>query len=269
MITQNLSTLKINKLTREQYLAAKSAGTLSETELYMTPDIEGADIANTNTSVWSNITVKTSQWVSDSTYSQYPYRATLTFDGCDKTYIPEVFPSADAIELGVLAPIAETGTNCVYLYATEKPSETIYINHIIFTKNKGSSFVGEDVDPDFIADLKTDIQKLMDVVNTKASYYNYNITLGTSWTNKTQTVSLTGILSTDNPIIDLICTTSGYESEQEEWAKIYKAETLDGSIKFYASENTTKSLNLQVKVLRAGEGTTGLFAWKQYEVNNG
>lgn len=37
MITTNLSTLKINKLTQEQYDAAKTAGTLKEEELYLTP----------------------------------------------------------------------------------------------------------------------------------------------------------------------------------------------------------------------------------------
>lgn len=38
MITENLSTLKINKLTQEQYEAALAAGTINENELYMTPD---------------------------------------------------------------------------------------------------------------------------------------------------------------------------------------------------------------------------------------
>lgn len=267
MVTENLSALKINKLTRDQFANALAAGNIKDNELYMTPDIEGSDIANTNTSVWSNITVSTSQWSSSTTYPQYPFRATLTFQGCNATYIPEVFPSADAIDLGILAPIAETGTNCVYLYASEKPTVSIKINHIIFTKNKGSSFVGEEVEPEFLVDLKNDIDELMALVKTKPSYYVYNVTLTTSWTSsKTQTISLEGILSTDTPTIDLICTPTGYEAEQTEWAKVYRAETKDGSIVFYASEATTKALTLQVKVFRVAEGTEGLFAWKKYKV---
>lgn len=38
MITENLPSLKINKLTQEQYDAAKAAGKINENELYMTPD---------------------------------------------------------------------------------------------------------------------------------------------------------------------------------------------------------------------------------------
>ena len=38
MITNNLSTLKINKLTQAQYDAAVQAGTINEDEIYMTPD---------------------------------------------------------------------------------------------------------------------------------------------------------------------------------------------------------------------------------------
>lgn len=42
MITENLSTLKINKLTRTQYEAALEAGKINENELYMIPE-EDAD----------------------------------------------------------------------------------------------------------------------------------------------------------------------------------------------------------------------------------
>ena len=38
MITTNVSTLKINNLTQEQYEAAVAAGTINENEIYMTPD---------------------------------------------------------------------------------------------------------------------------------------------------------------------------------------------------------------------------------------
>ena len=38
MITENLTTLKINQLTKAQYEAALAAGTVNENELYATPD---------------------------------------------------------------------------------------------------------------------------------------------------------------------------------------------------------------------------------------
>ena len=257
MIVENLSALKINKLTREQYLAAKEAGTLNEKEFYLTPDIEGKDVANTNTVVWSDITIPVSSWVADHTYASYPYKATLDFPGCNDTYIPEVFPSVAAIESGFLAPIAVTKTNKIELFATSQPDVELSIAHIMLTKNKGSSFVGEDPKPEDIGNLQNSVSALQQnvsdlttTVNSKASYSNYTITLGTSWgSDNTQTVTVNGILSTDSPIIDIICS-SNYEKEQEEWGKIYRAQTINGGIKFYASEATTISLNLQVKVIK-------------------
>lgn len=43
MITNNLSTLKIHKLTKEQYERALAAGNIDENALYLTPD-EGVDL---------------------------------------------------------------------------------------------------------------------------------------------------------------------------------------------------------------------------------
>ena len=40
MITENLSTLKIHKLTQEQYDRELAAGSIDETALYLTPDEE-------------------------------------------------------------------------------------------------------------------------------------------------------------------------------------------------------------------------------------
>ena len=40
MITTDLTTLKINKLTKSQYEAALAAGNINENELYMTPESE-------------------------------------------------------------------------------------------------------------------------------------------------------------------------------------------------------------------------------------
>lgn len=44
MITENLSTLKIHKLTKEQYNMAVENGSIDENAIYLTPD-EGVDSA--------------------------------------------------------------------------------------------------------------------------------------------------------------------------------------------------------------------------------
>lgn len=47
MITENVSTLKIHKLTQEQYDTALAAGSLDENALYLTPNADGTlTIAN-------------------------------------------------------------------------------------------------------------------------------------------------------------------------------------------------------------------------------
>lgn len=46
MITENLSTLKIHKLTQEQYDRELAAGNVEETALYLTPDKTDEAISN-------------------------------------------------------------------------------------------------------------------------------------------------------------------------------------------------------------------------------
>ena len=81
-------------------------------------------------------------------------------------------------------------------------------------------------------------------------------TLDTSWSGSsapyTKTVSVSGILSTDTPIIDVVMsgTYSTDEARIEAWGYIYRAVTADGSITFYATEKPTIDLPIRVKVVR-------------------
>lgn len=81
-------------------------------------------------------------------------------------------------------------------------------------------------------------------------------TLNTTWSGttapftKAQTVS--GILATDTPIIDVVMsgTFATDEARQEAWGFIYRAVTSANTITFYATEKPTVSLPIQVKVVR-------------------
>ena len=44
MITENLSTLKIHKLTQEQYDREVAAGTIDPTAIYLTPESSGGNV---------------------------------------------------------------------------------------------------------------------------------------------------------------------------------------------------------------------------------
>jgi hypothetical protein len=80
-------------------------------------------------------------------------------------------------------------------------------------------------------------------------------TLSTSWSGSaapyTQTVTINGITSAHNPIIDVVMSGT-YSTDQqriEQWGYIYRAVTGTNQITFYASEKPTVSLPIRVKVV--------------------
>lgn len=87
-----------------------------------------------------------------------------------------------------------------------------------------------------------------------ANAVTYTAAIGTSWTADgdifKQTITVTGMKSTDNPIMDLITTTTGFEAEQEAYGKIFKLVSGFNEITVYASEETETALNIQLKVVR-------------------
>ena len=83
---------------------------------------------------------------------------------------------------------------------------------------------------------------------------SYSAAIGTSWSGSsapfTQNITVSGILATDEPIVDLVTTTSNYEKEMEEYAKIFKITTSANKITVYATEKTTASIQIKLKVVR-------------------
>ena len=81
-------------------------------------------------------------------------------------------------------------------------------------------------------------------------------TLNTSWSGSSapysKTVTVSGILATDTPIIDIVMsgTYSTDEARIEAWGYIYRAVTGNGSITFYTTEKPTINLPIQIKVVR-------------------
>lgn len=70
-----------------------------------------------------------------------------------------------------------------------------------------------------------------------------------SWDeDKTQTVTVTGMTAAGkSPILDVLAAT---EEEDLEWSKIWKAETIDGGMKFYAREIPALDLTVKYKVVK-------------------
>lgn len=98
---------------------------------------------------------------------------------------------------------------------------------------------------------------LSNVVNVKqATTTTYTTTLNTTWSgteapySKVQTV--TGILATDNPIVDIVPSGTYATDVQVEtdWANIYRIVTSANTVTFYAHAKPTGSIPLQIKAVR-------------------
>lgn len=146
MITENLSTLKINKLTRAQYEAALEAGRINENELYMTIE-EGADAlatigyvdeAITNLGVdnltknWGTITIPVSGWSSTQTDGWYTNQVAVTDmtanynPYADVVYTSSATVSDEDSAFGCIKEI-ETGAGVIIAKAIELPTIDVKI----------------------------------------------------------------------------------------------------------------------------------------------
>lgn len=95
-----------------------------------------------------------------------------------------------------------------------------------------------------ISNLKSELESDFSSISTDSTFL-----LSTSgWGNEnTQTVTLTGFTSNmKSPIVDVVASSI---EEDDEWAKIWKIETVEGGMKFYAKEKVGKNLTVKYKVV--------------------
>ena len=81
--------------------------------------------------MFSNISVATSAWTSDSTYSGYDYKAVLSTSNVTASMFPIVtFSPADA-ESGNFSSVAPPASGSVTIYAKEVPESTITVLSVV------------------------------------------------------------------------------------------------------------------------------------------
>lgn len=89
-----------------------------------------------------------------------------------------------------------------------------------------------------------------------ATTVTYNATIGTSYSGNgpyTQNVNITGIVSTDNPIIDIVLTSDTDSSKTilEAWSNVSRIVANDGTITVYCyDDKPTVNIPIQLKVVR-------------------
>jgi hypothetical protein len=83
---------------------------------------------------FNGVHVPVSRFVADTTYEDYPFRASVALEGVLVSMIPEVIFSIPDATSGLFAPAAETYNGGVYLYATDAPEADITVPVIICWK---------------------------------------------------------------------------------------------------------------------------------------
>lgn len=80
---------------------------------------------------FTNTSVAASAFAPDTTYAGFPFRASVSLAGVTGAMVPEVVFGATDAASGIFAPVAESISGGVYLYAAEVPSANITIPTII------------------------------------------------------------------------------------------------------------------------------------------
>jgi hypothetical protein len=93
-----------------------------------------SDLISTMTLIFENKAVLTSAFVSDATYTDYPYKAVITCTGVTASYKGDVVFSVDDAISGIFAPVCLTDAGTVTIYTSEVPSATVTIPTIICVK---------------------------------------------------------------------------------------------------------------------------------------
>lgn len=80
---------------------------------------------------FENVTVPVASFVSDTTYADYPYRATIPLAGVIASMVPDVTFSIAALADCEFAPVAECYAGGIYIYASSAPTAAVLINSVV------------------------------------------------------------------------------------------------------------------------------------------
>lgn len=94
-------------------------------------DLEAGTAVELKKLPFRNVSVPASAFASDTTYQDFPYRASIALEGVIENMIPEVVLSVDDALSGNFAPVSESYNGGVYLYAESPPDADITIPTII------------------------------------------------------------------------------------------------------------------------------------------
>jgi hypothetical protein len=82
----------------------------------------------------TDITVLSGDWVGDSTYIDFPYKATISNANVTSNHTPFVVFSQESVSLGIYAQVADTSNGTISIYASEIPSSSTVVKTIVLIR---------------------------------------------------------------------------------------------------------------------------------------
>lgn len=80
---------------------------------------------------FSDVAVEPEDWQEDSAYGDFPFRADVTLEGVTENFVPSLtFAPEDALS-GIFAPVVRSFQGGVYIYAGERPENSLSIPGIL------------------------------------------------------------------------------------------------------------------------------------------
>lgn len=113
-------------------------------------DVEAGTAVELRKKVLTDISVAKTDFATDNTYPDYPFRASVPFTGVVSQMIPQITFSVDALINNNLSPVAECYNGGVYIYAGYMPEDDVHIDTIVCwrggTSTEGGGESSEAVD---------------------------------------------------------------------------------------------------------------------------
>lgn len=210
-----------------------------------------------------NQVIAVSAWTQDtSSLAGYSYKAQITVSGATGDDFPIVaFNQGDAVS-GNFAPLSFSFDGYLEIWAKEKPTAavTIPIATIIVNGGNGRGITnatgGITVGSIGTANLADNVVTAPKIADGAVSQTFTAIITADGWTGEaapyTNAVTVTGLLATDAPLVDMIPseTYETAEMEIEAYANIYRMVTADNQLTAYATEKPTVDISIQIKAVR-------------------
>lgn len=222
--------------------------------------IRAADISSRYV---ENQVIAVSAWTADtSTIAGFNYKAQITISGATGDDFPIVaFNQSDAVS-GNFAALAFSNNGHIEIFAKTKPTVAVTIPIATLIVNGGNgrgitnAMGGITAGSIGTANLANGSVTAAKISDGAVSQTFTAIITADGWTGEaapyTNAVTVTGLLTTDAPLVDMIPseTYETAEAETEAYANIYKMVAADNQLTAYATEKPTVDISIQIKAVR-------------------